>query len=91
MYHEAIEGDDAFAGTRVIDVSREAVDEGDVIAGIRVVDNGKVVDGDERAKGCKRVDEGCNSVDDGCDPVDDGCDPVDALGGIVMSSPVVIS
>ena len=52
MYHEAIEGDDAFAGARVIDVSREAVEEdGDVIAGICVVDNGKVVDGDERAKG----------------------------------------
>ena len=47
MYHEAIEGDNAFAGAQVIDVSCKAVDEGDVIAGIRVVDNGKVVDGDE--------------------------------------------
>lgn len=34
-----------------VDMSHETVDGGDVFAGIRVVDDGKVVDGDERAKG----------------------------------------
>ena len=47
----AIDGDDAFAGSWVIDVGQEAVDGGDAIVGTRVVDNGEVLDGDERAKG----------------------------------------
>ena len=64
MYHEAVDvnhepmdvdcaavdGDDAFSGSWVIDVGQEAVDGGGVIAGTRVVDNGEVVDGDERVK-----------------------------------------
>ena len=47
----AVDGDNAFAGSWVIDVGQKAVDGGDVIGGTRVVDNGEVLDGDARAKG----------------------------------------
>ena len=47
----AVNGDNAFAGSWVIDVGQEAVDRGNVIAGTHVVDNGKVLDGDAQAKG----------------------------------------
>ena len=64
MYREAVDGnhepmdvdctavdeDDGFAGSWVIDMGQEAVDRGDVITGTRVVDNGEVVDGHERVK-----------------------------------------
>lgn len=47
MYREAIDGDDLFAGARIVDTGCEAVGGGDILAGTCVVDVGHGdVDGD---------------------------------------------
>ena len=60
MHHQAIVGDDVFAGAWVINVGYEADDGNDeVLAGSEAVD-----------KGHNAIDEGCDTIVEVCEAID---------------------